>query len=140
MTREADLKFIFYTAYKLIEAGWCQALAKHKRDVTNPIGEWVINPKNKQEFVFQDADSWSLAGALLRAEFEESSPYMIPENGTKSASPILLHKQLFSTPAVFIINDIVKSRGFNSLADFNDDKKTTQQDVLEVLSQAMQEK
>ena len=137
----SQVETVLTNALSLVELGWTKELAMFKREITNPQGEWLpVSLRDPSKgFMFRDADSWSLTGALLRAEFNLNNT--APKDGTFSAEmPAWMHP-MFTTDAFYFVQAAVKERGYNYLADFNDpDKsrgKTTHEDVVAVMKRAL---
>ena len=115
-----------------VAQGWCKVLAETKgKRVWMPQGEWVLSdPKNpNSDLKFQDAEAWSMTGAILRAE--------LLVRGGKLGD----HYPLYKTDAHKFVLEAVKERGFYSLADFNDPDRARgshkQQDMLDVMDRAI---
>lgn len=116
-----------------IAQGWCKELAKLKNRVWLPQGEFIpVDPKAKEiVYRFEDATSWSLTGAILRAEV-----------ALEGGLGVKAHHPLFTTQAWKFVAAAVKERGFNYIADFNDPDRSrathTQEDMLEVMDRAIE--
>lgn len=142
MRDPAQTEFVLNTVQGLLEEGWSKELAKYRNQVWCPHGEWQLVHNKKQPdqdyYVFQDAEAWSVVGAVLRAEFFMPSGRHVPENGAVSKDKPGWVADLLKTDAVKYLQMAASELGYNYLADFNDDRKTDQARALKLVARAQE--
>jgi hypothetical protein len=123
---------------ELVTKSFTKDLARTKNQINNPHGEWLpINPKDSNSLVvFSDATAWSITGADLRAEFFYNLE--VPKNNTQEKSkPAWVLSGLQSQAHVYL-GLAGKELGFNYLADFENDKKSTQEAAVTLVNRALE--
>lgn len=130
---------ILLDARAFVETSFCKNLAQTKNQINNPQGEWLaVNPKaDKPDWKYVPADSWSITGAILAAEFWHLSGNTIPQKNELRKEKPSWQQPLLMTNAHEYVFAVVKELGYNYIADYETERKTTQSDAIEVMNQAI---